>query len=74
MNRLEYLESHHQLTQSIVGLVSIQDSLEGVQAVLDKWKPMLNDLSVQRYKTVCTEQGIDWEDIKQFMGFSKVVE
>lgn len=67
MNKLEYLEEHHQLTQSIVGLVSIQTSLEGVQAVLDKWKPLLNELSVKRYKTVCEEQGVDWEELKQFM-------
>ena len=71
MNRLDYLEAHHQLTQSIVGLVSIQDNIEGVKAVLDKWKPQLNELAVERYKTLCDEQGVLWEDVKQFMSFAR---
>lgn len=71
MDKLKYLEEHHQITQSIIGLVSIQTTIEGVKAVLDKWKPQLNDLSVQRYMAVCAEQGIDWEEVKDIFTFSK---
>lgn len=74
MNKLEYLEEHHHLTQSIVGLVSIQTTVEGVNEVLAKWKPLLNEISIKRYKTICEEQGLEWEDVKDMFGFTKVTE
>lgn len=33
MDRLTYLEEHHQLKESIIGLVSIQTDIEGVKKV-----------------------------------------
>lgn len=74
MNKLEYLEEHRHLTQSIVGLVSIQTTIDGVNEVLAKWKPLLNEISIKRYKTICEEQGLDWEDVKDMFGFTKVTE
>lgn len=64
MTKLEYLEKHHYLTQSIVGLVSIQSDIEGVNKVLLKWKPLLDELSTERYKSLCVEEGVEWEDVK----------
>lgn len=71
MDKIKYLEEHHHITQSIIGLVSIQTTIEGVKEVLDKWKPQLNDLSVQRYMAVCAEQGIEWEEVKDMFTFTK---
>lgn len=71
MDKIKYLEEHHHITQSIIGLVSIQTTIEGVKSVLDKWKPQLNELSIKRYKAVCTEQGVEWEEVKHMFSFGE---
>ena len=73
MNRLQYLEEHHQLTESIIGLISIQGDFDGVKAVLNKWMPKIDEITEKRYKQICNYHGIDWEqpEVKSFMGFVK---
>lgn len=71
MNRIKYLEEHYEITQSLVGLVSIQTDFEGVQKVLTKWKPLLNIAYEARMRTLCVEQGLEWDDVKPFLGILK---
>lgn len=71
MDRLTYLEEHHQITESMIGLMSIQEDIAGVQKVLAVWKPKLQKVIVERAKTVCLEQGRPWEDIKHIFSFGE---
>lgn len=71
MDRLTYLEEHHQITESMIGLMSIQDDIAGVQKVLAVWKPKLQKVIVERTKTVCIEQGVSWDDIKSLFSFGE---
>jgi len=71
MDRLTYLEEHHQITESIIGLVSIQTDIEGVKKVLELWKPKLHKVIVQRTKTVYLDEGVNWDDIKSLFSFAK---
>lgn len=71
MDRLTYLEEHHQLTESIIGLVSIQSDIEGVKKVLEIWRPKLNEVIVKRTKQVCLEQNVPWDDIKDLFSFAE---
>lgn len=61
----EYMEQHHHLTESIIGLVAIQDSLEGVKEVLDKWRPMLKDIRKKRTITLC--EGMNADEISKVL-------
>lgn len=71
MDRLTYLEEHHQLTESIIGLVSIQTDIEGVKKVLDLWRPKLHEIIVKRTKQVCLEGDVPWEDVKGLLSFAR---
>ena len=71
MDRMTYLEDHHQITESILSLVSIQTDIAGVKKVLELWKPKLHEVIIERTKTVCLEGGVDWEDIKSLFSFTK---
>ena len=71
MDRLTYLEEHHQLTESIIGLVSIQTDIEGVKKVLDIWRPKLHEVIVKRTQQVCLDQNVSWDDIKSLFSFAK---
>lgn len=71
MDRLTYLEEHHQLTESIIGLVSIQSDIEGVNKVLEIWRPKLHEVIVKRTKQVCLEQNVPWDDIKDLFSFAE---
>lgn len=71
MDRLEYLEEHHQLTESIIGLVSIQTDIEGVKKVLDVWRPKLHEVIVKRTKQVCIDQNVPWDEIKSLFSFAE---
>lgn len=55
MNREEYLMEHHHITESMIGLVSIQDSMEDVQKVLSVWKPKLKEIQKKRYLELCKD-------------------
>lgn len=71
MDRLTYLEEHHQITESIIGLVAMQTDIEGVKKVLDTWRPKLHKVIVERTKTVCLEGDVPWEDVKSLLSFAK---
>lgn len=71
MDRLTYLEEHHQLTESIIGLVSIQSDIEGVKKVLEIWRPKLHEVIVKRTKQVCLEQNVPWDHIKDLFSFAE---
>lgn len=55
MNREEYLMEHHHITESMIGLISIQYSMEGVQKVLSEWKPKLKEIQKKRYLELCKD-------------------
>lgn len=65
MTREEYLTEHHHITESLIGLVSIQVNIEGVSKVLSELRPKLKELQKQRYLTLC--EGMSKEDIKNIM-------
>lgn len=67
MNKIEYLEKYHEISQSLIGLVSIQETKEGVDQVLIKWKPMLDDIFLEYAHSVCKETGVDPEEFVRFL-------
>lgn len=62
MTREDYLTEHHYLCESMIGLISIQENIDGVKKVLDTWKPKLKEIRKQRYLTLC--EGMSEEEIK----------
>lgn len=72
MNREEYLMEHHHICESMIGLISMQDDIEGVKTVLSVWKPKLKEIQKQRYIALCdgmTEKEI--EEVLEFTGCLK---
>lgn len=55
MNREEYLMEHHHITESMIGLISIQNTMEEVQKVLSEWKPKLKEIQKKRYLELCKD-------------------
>ncbi len=55
MTREEYLAEHHYITESMLGLISIQYDHEGVKKVLENWKPKLKVLQKKRYMEICKD-------------------
>lgn len=70
MNREDYLLEHHHICESMIGLISIQDDIEGVRKVLDVWKPKLKDIQKQRYVTLCA--GMSDKEIQEVLEFTGV--
>lgn len=68
MDKLEYLEQHHHITESLIGLVSIQTDMEGVSKVLAQWKPKLKEIQKQRYITLC--DGMSEEELQGVLAFT----
>lgn len=73
MDRLTYLEEHHQLTESIIGLISIQSDIEGVKKVLEVWRPKLHKVIVGRTKQVCLDNNTNWDDVKDLFSFNEEI-
>lgn len=67
MGRLQYLQEHHQITESIIGLVSVQKDIHGVQAVLEVWKPKLESLFKTYLTEVCKDTGVTEKQLYEFM-------
>lgn len=55
MTREEYLMEHHHITESTIGLISIQYSMEDVKKVLSEWKPKLKEIQKKRYLELCKD-------------------
>lgn len=55
MTHEEYLKEHHYITESMIGLISIQHGMGGVQKVLSEWKPKLKDIQKKRYLEICKD-------------------
>lgn len=55
MNREEYLMEHHHITESMIGLISIQYTMEDVKKVLSEWKPKLKEIQKKRYLELCKD-------------------
>jgi hypothetical protein len=55
MNREEYLMEHHHITESMIGLISMQNTVEDVQKVLSVWKPKLKEIQKKRYLELCKD-------------------
>ena len=55
MTREEYLMEHHHITESMIGLISIQQGMEDVQKVLSEWKPKLKEIQKKRYLELCKD-------------------
>jgi len=68
LNREDYLLEHHHITESMIGLISIQDSWQGVEKVLSHWKPKLKEIQKLRYLTLC--DGMSAEEIQQVLQFT----
>lgn len=70
MNKLEYLEEYHHLSQSLIGLIIIElnrDDLKAAQQVMDVWKPKLEKLFIKYSLDTCQEAGINIKDLIDFM-------
>lgn len=65
MTREEYLMEHHHIMESMVGLISIQYSIEDVQKVLSEWKPKLKAIQKKRYLEIC--KGLPEEEIQKML-------
>lgn len=55
MTREEYLMEHHHITESMIGLISIQYGIEDVHKVLAEWKPRLKEIQKRRYLELCKD-------------------
>lgn len=65
MNREEYLVEHHHITESMIGLISIQYSLEDVHKVISEWKPKLKEIQKKRYLEICKD--LPEDEIKKIL-------
>lgn len=68
MNREEYLMEHHHICETMIGLVSMQDDIEGVKKILEVWKPKLKEIQKQRYLTLC--EGMSDEEKQAVLEFT----
>lgn len=68
MNSEDYLKEHHHITESMIGLISIQENIEGVKKVLSVWKPKLKEIQRQRYLTLC--DGMSEKEIREVLEFT----
>ncbi|MNR03128.1 hypothetical protein D3C85_1190090 [compost metagenome] len=55
MTKEEYLEEHHRITESLIGLISIQADMEGVERILNTWMPKLDEIHQERIETLREE-------------------
>lgn len=65
MNKEQYLEQHHYITESMIGLISLQDNIEGVKEVLEVWRPKLKEILKLRTISLC--EGLSDEDINKVL-------
>lgn len=58
MTKIEFLEQWHQQTNSFFGLISCAGDFKRMVELIDKYKPILDELHIQRYKDFADEQGM----------------
>lgn len=58
MTKIEFLEQWHQQTNSFFGLISSAGDFKRMVELIDKYKPILDELHIQRYKDFADEQGM----------------
>lgn len=61
MTKIEFLEQWHQQTNSFFGLISCAGDFKRMVELIDKYKPILDELHIQRYKDFADEQGMTGE-------------
>lgn len=63
MTRLEYLEKYHEISGTLIGIVSLCDSVEAVKKYLDIYQPKLNEIYIQRIHSLAEESGWSKEEL-----------
>lgn len=61
MNEEDYLKQHHHITESAIGLISIQTDMEGVNRVVAKTQQELKAILLIRIHSICEETGMDFK-------------
>lgn len=57
MNRLDYLERHHHISSTLIGIISISDDKEQIDKALWLYKAQLKNLEIKRVKGLAQELG-----------------
>lgn len=63
MTRIEYLEKHHELSGTLIGIVSVCDSVEDIKKYLNIYQPKLNEIYTQRIHSLAIESNWNEEEL-----------
>ena len=74
MNREDYLMEHHHICESMIGLISMQEDIEGVKKILSLWEPKLKVIQKQRNITLCEGEGMTEKEIQEVLEFTGCAE
>lgn len=74
MNKIQFLEEWHQETASFFGLISVAGDFKRMCELIEKYKPILDNLHRQRYTDFANEQGMQGEQRKAFFDMVGVTE
>ena len=71
MTRLEYLSKFHEISGTLIGIISLCDTLEDVKKYISIYNPKLNDIYIERIRSLGEESGWSKEKLTNVLEIIK---